>query len=109
VYLSTPGKTPLAVPAGFYFGVPVTWFKRFINPIGLPDGRKLMTLRDAADYITALPKAEHDEADWQVAMEALLLVAERNGTEKLARIAVMKALNKQSARAIPSNTQLSVS
>jgi hypothetical protein len=42
-------------------------------------------------------------------MEALLLVAERNGTEKLARIAVMKALNKQSARAIPSNTQLSVS
>jgi hypothetical protein len=104
-----PRQNPARGSGGVLFGVPVAWFKRFINPIVLPDGRKLMTLRDAADYITALPKTEHDEADWQVAMEALLLVAERNGTEKLARIAVMKALNKQSARAITSNTQLSVS
>lgn len=42
----------------------MAWFKRFIDPINLPDGRKL---RDAAEYITALPKAEHDAADWQVA------------------------------------------
>jgi hypothetical protein len=87
----------------------MAWFKRFIDPIVLPDGRKLLTLRDAADSITALPKAGHDEADWQVAMEALLPVAERNEPGKLARIAVMKALNKQSARAITSHTQLSVS
>ena len=45
----------------------------------MPGGRELLTLRDAADYITALPKAEHDFADWQVAMEVLLLVAERDG------------------------------
>ena len=32
---------------------------RFYDPIILPDGRKLLTLRDAAEYITALPKAEH--------------------------------------------------
>jgi len=63
----------------------------------LPDGRKLLTLRDAAEYITALPKAEHDAADWQVAMETLLLVAERDGPEMLARIAVMKALNRHQA------------
>ena len=50
-------------------------------------------MRDAAEYITALPKAEHDAADWQVAMETLLLVAERDGPEMLARIAVTKALN----------------
>jgi hypothetical protein len=50
-----------------------------------PDGRKLLTLRDAAEYMTALPKAEHDAADWQVAMETLLLVAERDGPEMLAR------------------------
>jgi hypothetical protein len=56
----------------------MAWFKRFIDPIILPDGRKLLTLRDAAEYITALPKAEHDAVDWQVAMETLLLVAERN-------------------------------
>ena len=51
----------------------------------LPNGRKLLTLRDAAKYITALPKAEHDAADWQVAMETLLLVAERDRSEMTAR------------------------
>ena len=71
----------------------MTWFKRFVDPIILPDRRELLTLRDAAEYITALPKAEHDAADWQVAMETLLLVVERDGPEMLARIAVTKALN----------------
>jgi hypothetical protein len=52
----------------------------------------LLTLRDAAEYITALPKAEHDAADWQVAMETLLLVAERDGPEMLAQIPVMKRI-----------------
>ena len=76
----------------------MAWFKRFVDPIILPDGRELLTLRDAAEYITALPKAEHDAADWQVAMETLLLVAERDGPEMLARIAVMKALNRNGPR-----------
>jgi hypothetical protein len=77
----------------------MAWFKRFVDPIVLPDGRELLTLRDAAEYITALPKAQHDAADWQVAMEVLLLVAERNGPEMLARIAVMKALNRHASTA----------
>jgi hypothetical protein len=72
----------------------MAWFKRFYDPIILPDGRKLLTYRDAAEYITALPKAEHDAADWQIAMETLLLVAERDGPEMLARIAMMRALNR---------------
>jgi hypothetical protein len=71
----------------------MAWFKRFYDPIILPDGRKLLTYRDAAEYITALPKAEQDAPDWQIAMETLLLVAERDGPEMPARIAVMKALN----------------
>ena len=71
----------------------MAWFKRFVDPIVLPDGRELLTLRDAAEYITALPKAEHDAADWQVAMQTLILVAERDGPEMLARIAFMRALN----------------
>ena len=77
----------------------MVWFKRFVDPIVLPDGRKLLTLRDAAEYITALPSAEHDAADWQIAMETLLLVAERDGPEILARIAVMKALNRKGVTA----------
>jgi hypothetical protein len=32
--------------------------------------------RDAAIFITKLPKAEHDAEPWQAAMELLLLVAE---------------------------------
>jgi hypothetical protein len=75
--------------------------RKFFDPIILPDGRELLTLRDAAEYITALPKAEHDDADWQVAMETLLLVAERDGPEMLARIAVMKALNRHGAKVTP--------
>jgi hypothetical protein len=39
----------------------VSWDQRFFDPIVL-SGRKLrVTLRDAAQYITKLPKAEHDE------------------------------------------------
>jgi hypothetical protein len=41
-----------------------------------------------------LPKAESDAPEWQVAMETLILVAERDGPEMLARIAVMKALHR---------------
>ena len=79
----------------------MAWFKQFYDPIVLPDGRELLTLRDAAEYITALPKAEHDAADWQIAMETLLLVAERDGPEMLARIAVMKALNRHGVTTTP--------
>jgi hypothetical protein len=51
----------------------------------------LVTLRDAAEYITELPKAEHDADEWQAAMEALLLVAEHDGPAMFARIGVMRA------------------
>jgi hypothetical protein len=40
----------------------------------LPDGRKLKTLREAAPYITELPKAEHDVEPLQH-----LLSGERSG------------------------------
>ena len=50
-----------------------------MRPIPLPKGKKLVTLRDAAEYITKLPKAEHDAEEWLAAMEALLLVAEHDG------------------------------
>jgi hypothetical protein len=79
----------------------MAWFKRFAAPIILPDGRELLTLRDAAEYINALPKAEHDAADWQVAMEALLLAAERGGPETLSRVAFTTALNRSSPKARP--------
>ena len=73
------------------------WKRKFEDPIPLADGRVLVTLRDAADYITSLPKKESDLPDWQVAIEALMLVS-RGGPTMLARIAVMKALNRHVER-----------
>jgi hypothetical protein len=40
-------------------------------------------------YITKLPKAEHEVAEWQAAMEALILVATLGGPTMFARIGVM--------------------
>jgi hypothetical protein len=36
------------------------WHRAFDDPIPLPNGGELHTLRDAANYITRLPKREHD-------------------------------------------------
>jgi hypothetical protein len=69
------------------------WQRRFGDPIALPDGGRLHTLRDAADYLTTLPEEESELAQWQVAIEALMLAA-RSGPTMLARIAFMKALNR---------------
>jgi hypothetical protein len=71
-----------------------SWSRPFDDPIPLPNGKTLVTLRDAATYITKLPKAEHDADEWQAVMEALLLVAEHNGPTMMARIGMMKALNR---------------
>jgi len=60
----------------------------------LPDGRNLVTLLDAATYATELPKEESDTAEWQAAIESLMLVAEHDGPTKFARIGVMRALNR---------------
>jgi hypothetical protein len=38
------------------------WSRKFDEPIALADGGKLVTLRDAANYITARPKKESDLA-----------------------------------------------
>jgi hypothetical protein len=70
------------------------WKRSFDDPIPLPHGRKLVTLRDAALYITKLPKAEHDAKEWQAAMQALMLVAEHDGPTMFPRIGVMRALNR---------------
>jgi hypothetical protein len=63
----------------------VSWNQKFFDPIELPSGRKLVMLRDAALYITKLPKAKHDAEEWQPAMQALMLVAEHDGPAMFAR------------------------
>ena len=57
-----------------------------------------MTLQDAGNYITKLPKAEHWAPEWQGAMQALMLVATRGGPTMLARIGVQRALHRNGER-----------
>jgi hypothetical protein len=74
------------------------WSRPFDDPIPLPRGRTLVTLQDAGNYITKLPKAEHLAPEWQTAMQALILVATGGGPTMLARIGVMTALNRHVVR-----------
>jgi hypothetical protein len=39
----------------------LSWSRRLDDPILLPNGRKLVTLKDAIDHLSkTVPKAEHD-------------------------------------------------
>jgi hypothetical protein len=68
------------------------------DPIPLPRGRQLVTLKDAGNYITKLPRAEHEAPEWQAAMEALILVATSGGPTMFARTGIMRALNRHVER-----------
>jgi hypothetical protein len=79
------------------------WSRKFDEPIPLPRGRRLVTLRDAGNYILKLPESEHTAPEWQVAMKALGLVASLGGPTMFARIGVMRALNWQVERVFNPN------
>jgi hypothetical protein len=66
------------------------WSRQFDEPIALPDGGKLISVRDAANYITALPAKEAASPEWWV--------ADLGGPTMLARIGVMRALNRHHVR-----------
>jgi hypothetical protein len=70
----------------------LVWSRKFEKPVLLPDGRKIVSLRDAAHYIMDLPAGTIRRLDWQLAMEALSQVTERSPTT-LARRAFVRALN----------------
>jgi hypothetical protein len=83
--------------------LPQGWKRPFDDPIPLPHGRRLVTLEDAGNYITKLPQAVHETAEWQAAMEALILVATLGGPTLFARIGVMRALNRHVERVFNSD------
>ncbi len=55
----------------------VSWDQRFFDPIMLPGRKPLVTLRDAAQYIIRLPKAERELPEWETAIEWLMLPVPR--------------------------------
>ena len=72
------------------------WKRPLEDPI--PRGRQLATLKEAADYIMKLPKAEQSHKEWQDAIEALILAAEGRGPIMHARIGMLSALNRHVER-----------
>src|SRR6266568_7149495 len=79
------------------------WSRPFDDPIPLPRGRQLVTLEDAAELIQKLPTGEQDLEEWQAAVEALLLVVELNGPTMMARIGMLRALNRHVQREFKSS------
>lgn len=69
------------------------WKRRFHQPIALPDGRKLVTLRNAGDYIAGLPPKTVELPHWQTAIRELLISAERGGILQLAEWAMLAAIH----------------
>jgi hypothetical protein len=70
------------------------WSRAFDEPIPLPGGRELVTLKNAGTYITKLPKTEHEAPEWQAATQALILVATKGGPTMLAWIGMLRALSR---------------
>jgi hypothetical protein len=71
----------------------VPWSRRFHAPIDPPKGTTLVTLKDAADHIVALPATVAKTEPWQLALYCLIEAAEDREPVLHARIAVLRALN----------------
>jgi hypothetical protein len=73
----------------------VSWDLKFNGPVQVPGKRKqLVTLRDAALYVTKLPKSEREAEHWRPAAILLKLVGENGGCMLLARMSVVNGLRK---------------
>jgi hypothetical protein len=67
------------------------WSRAFDEPIQIGK-RKLVTLYDAATYVTGLSPLVANQPHWQAAIRALMLVAETGGPTMMARIGMTRAL-----------------
>ena len=75
------------------------WGKRFDNPIVLPDGKKLVTLRDAIHHLAkTVPKCDRYHPAVVLAATIVSNAAEGKDFMLHARIAVMKALHRNENR-----------
>ena len=84
----------------------VGWARPFDDPILLPGGRELLTLRDAADYIMKLPKVEQQLDEWQTAIECLIGAAEGRDFVMHSRIGVLRALNRNVERTLTDRKEM---
>jgi hypothetical protein len=57
----------------------VNWSRRFEDPVPMPDGSTVRTIREAAEYATSLPRKIGNTEPWQHAAQVLHQAAEHGG------------------------------
>jgi hypothetical protein len=79
---------------------PKGWQRHFDDPIPLPDGTQLKTLREAISYLAkAIPKAERHMPEVLTAAQMLTYAAERESAWLFfARIATLRAIHRNEVR-----------
>jgi hypothetical protein len=70
-----------------------SWKSKFDEPIVLPDGRKLRTLKEAIAWLAKeIPKSEHGMKQDQAAAHTVTDAAENNGPMIFARMGLLQAI-----------------
>ncbi len=73
----------------------MSWDLQFFAPIPVPGKRRtLVTLRDAVEYMTSLPRDEQNAEHWRPAATLLAIIGERGGCMFFAERAVSFGLRK---------------
>jgi hypothetical protein len=73
----------------------VSWDSRFTEPIDLPGGAKLASLREAIVHlVNTVPSSERATPIILTAAELITSAAERGGPIEFARIATLRAINR---------------
>lgn len=73
----------------------MSWSARFAPPIKLPNGRKLVTLKDAIAWLAKeVPQSEHLMKEVQAAAHCVTDAAENGGPMMFARMGMMQAINR---------------
>jgi hypothetical protein len=77
----------------------MSWDQRFFEPIVLPDGVKLASLRDAIVHlVNTIPSSERAMPIVLTAAELITSAAEHGGPIEFARIATLRAINRHVER-----------
>jgi hypothetical protein len=80
----------------------MSWDQPFAEPIVLPDGAKLASLRQAiAHLVKTIPADERGSPTVLTAAEMLTNAAEHGHPVEFARIATVQALNRHAVRTSP--------
>jgi hypothetical protein len=88
------GLNPGSVRSGV-----VSWDSRFAEPIELPGGVRLASLREAIVHlVNTVPSSERGMPVVLTAAELITSAAERGGPVEFARIATLRALNRHVER-----------